>query len=434
MKKIFKIIMAFSLMLFSTALFADDWYVCLGSFKKLENAQNLVKALNNQDLPSFIYEHTTKSSPEPLYRILLDEPYATEAKVNVRRYEVAKMSAVKNLKITNVWYFQPKSENVVKSKQKFRTATSTATAASTAVPAETKTEVQVVTETKTVYAVTDENGNVIELLDENQMAERKAELEAKKAAEEKEAAEAEVKVEIPQNVEKENIVLEVPETEEFNEADFIEAVEPETEEPDEVPAAVEFQEEDIPEAEVFDESSEPDTQSEEEPQPVESDSSETDSEYTDEVHDMVNGVIDALVNDSLDSEEMETEEPEVYENDMSAADETDSESDEVSDEAEDWETEIEDEEEDNSDLEKVAAELEAEPTAPKSRLGGSSSDEEDDDDDLEEDEDSDEMEAPATDPYDESTVQISVTYPIPQSETDETEIPEENKYSEKGSR
>lgn len=68
MKKIFKIFSVSLLIFFSGALFAENWYVCLGSFNKKENAERLVNALNETNANAFIIEETVKN--KQFYRVL----------------------------------------------------------------------------------------------------------------------------------------------------------------------------------------------------------------------------------------------------------------------------------------------------------------------------------------------------------------------------
>ena len=87
MKKYFKIFSIFFFLFLTNALFADDWYICLGSFKEKVNAQSRERVLNENNIPSFVIQHTSRKG-EKLYRVLLDEPLATERKAEIRKTEL----------------------------------------------------------------------------------------------------------------------------------------------------------------------------------------------------------------------------------------------------------------------------------------------------------------------------------------------------------
>ena len=70
-----KAILGFSLFfIFSfCSIFAENWFVCLGSFRVKQNADNRVAELNKHDIPAFVYE--TESEGQILYRVLLNEKH-----------------------------------------------------------------------------------------------------------------------------------------------------------------------------------------------------------------------------------------------------------------------------------------------------------------------------------------------------------------------
>ena len=55
-------------------LFAKDWFVCLGSFKDLANAERFKEDLAALSVPSFVYK--TENAEQTLYRVLLQEAFS----------------------------------------------------------------------------------------------------------------------------------------------------------------------------------------------------------------------------------------------------------------------------------------------------------------------------------------------------------------------
>lgn len=54
--------------------FAKDWFVCLGSFRELSNAEQFKDNLVAQSVPSFVYK--VENIETSLYRVLLSEPFS----------------------------------------------------------------------------------------------------------------------------------------------------------------------------------------------------------------------------------------------------------------------------------------------------------------------------------------------------------------------
>lgn len=67
-------LMAFLFLYKVSKLPAKDWFVCLGSFRELSNAERFKDDLIAQSVPSFVYK--TENEGKPLYRILLLEPFS----------------------------------------------------------------------------------------------------------------------------------------------------------------------------------------------------------------------------------------------------------------------------------------------------------------------------------------------------------------------
>lgn len=113
MKKYFKIFSIFFFLFLANALFADDWYICLGSFKEKVNAQSRERVLNENNIPSFVIQHTSRKG-EKLYRVLLDEPLATERKAEIRKNELEQSINANKLGIKSLWYYQPYQSSLKK--------------------------------------------------------------------------------------------------------------------------------------------------------------------------------------------------------------------------------------------------------------------------------------------------------------------------------
>ena len=85
----------------SNYLFCENWFVCLGSFKVKQNAQNRVAELEKYDIASFIYE--AKTDGQILYRVLFDEVYEDRIAARSARNNLEKNSAMNKLGINGLW-------------------------------------------------------------------------------------------------------------------------------------------------------------------------------------------------------------------------------------------------------------------------------------------------------------------------------------------
>lgn len=101
MKKFISVIFFSVLLNFS---FAEEIFVCVGSFKNPKNAENLVKNLENLGTDSFIFE--TQVNNQTLFRVLLSEPFDSKEKARNFRNSVENSNFSKKLNLTGLWICQ----------------------------------------------------------------------------------------------------------------------------------------------------------------------------------------------------------------------------------------------------------------------------------------------------------------------------------------
>lgn len=102
MKKSFKFLLSLLLLsFFVSGLFAEGYHVCLASYQKLSNAQEMVRKLENQSLSAFINENKVKN--KTYYRVLLSKEFKKIEDARKYRDEVSKYSFVKELKLKDFW-------------------------------------------------------------------------------------------------------------------------------------------------------------------------------------------------------------------------------------------------------------------------------------------------------------------------------------------
>ena len=101
----------------SLAFAADEWKVCLGSFKVRNNADERVRILKRYQLPVSVYEHKTADGTV-LYRVLYEEPLYDFNTAYLHRTMLANLPIIKHLRITDVWcvYIEPEPEQVPESR------------------------------------------------------------------------------------------------------------------------------------------------------------------------------------------------------------------------------------------------------------------------------------------------------------------------------
>lgn len=83
------------------SLIAQEWYVCLASFKNQDNAKNYTAVLGQYDLPSWIYLSNTPKGD--FYRVLYDLPSQTIEQARKLRDEVATTKGAQALQLKGLW-------------------------------------------------------------------------------------------------------------------------------------------------------------------------------------------------------------------------------------------------------------------------------------------------------------------------------------------
>lgn len=105
MKRIQKFFIGAVVFLMASFAFADDWYVCVGSYSSIDNASELVYSLQKKGINTFVYEFT-KDNGTKLYRVLVDEPFDSRDKSRIRRDQLENDDAIKSLRISGLWICQ----------------------------------------------------------------------------------------------------------------------------------------------------------------------------------------------------------------------------------------------------------------------------------------------------------------------------------------
>ena len=99
MKKVLALACAF---LFSALAFADGWYVCMGSFKNLDKANERARILNNSGFSVFVSE-VEKSNSEKLYRVLFTQSFPTKKEASSKRNELLGKQKIKSMGLNDLW-------------------------------------------------------------------------------------------------------------------------------------------------------------------------------------------------------------------------------------------------------------------------------------------------------------------------------------------
>ena len=111
MKKSFKFFLSIFILniLVVGAVFADGYHVCVASYKNLNNAEAMIKKLENQSIAALVSENKVKN--QTLYRVLLSKEFKKAADARKYRDEVKNYSFVKELGLKDFWVCE--SEKIV---------------------------------------------------------------------------------------------------------------------------------------------------------------------------------------------------------------------------------------------------------------------------------------------------------------------------------
>ena len=109
--KIYKNLIGFLfILLISSNVFADDWYVCMGSFRVKSNAQNRAALLQQNGIDAAVTKFKLADDTF-VYRVLMRVPFTREEEAKLRRDQMQTRDLLKKLQETNLWYCVAGSEN-----------------------------------------------------------------------------------------------------------------------------------------------------------------------------------------------------------------------------------------------------------------------------------------------------------------------------------
>lgn len=101
-KNIIKTVAVSALLTLSAFAFADDWYICVGSFKNEKNAEQFKAKLAEKNIGTFTSEYQ-KNESEKFYRLLLSEKFDSKEKSLEVKRQLSKNSFIKGLGIKDMW-------------------------------------------------------------------------------------------------------------------------------------------------------------------------------------------------------------------------------------------------------------------------------------------------------------------------------------------
>ncbi|MBQ9622773.1 MAG: SPOR domain-containing protein, partial [Treponema sp.] len=111
MKKSFKFFLSIFILaiLVVGAGFADGYHVCVASYKKLDNAESMIKKLEKQSVAALVSENKVKN--QSFYRVLLSKEFKKIQDARKYRDEVKNYSFAKELGLKDFWVCE--SEKIV---------------------------------------------------------------------------------------------------------------------------------------------------------------------------------------------------------------------------------------------------------------------------------------------------------------------------------
>lgn len=105
-KKLFFILCVFAFFI-ATSMGAEEWKVCLGSFRNKKNAETRVELLKERGIPSSIVQHKTGDG-SILYRVFFEENFQNQAAANLHKELLSNYPPIKALKINDIWFLKVK--------------------------------------------------------------------------------------------------------------------------------------------------------------------------------------------------------------------------------------------------------------------------------------------------------------------------------------
>lgn len=99
-------------MVVGACLFAQDWFVCVGSYSSNDNADELVYSLQKKGISTFVYAYT-KENGNKLFRVLIDEPFDSRDDARKSRDLIEQSKEIKDLNLSGLWICQAEKMPVV---------------------------------------------------------------------------------------------------------------------------------------------------------------------------------------------------------------------------------------------------------------------------------------------------------------------------------
>lgn len=105
-KKLFFILCVFAFFI-AASMGAEEWKVCLGSFRNKKNAETRVELLKERGILSSIVQHKTGDG-SILYRVFFEENFQNQAAANLHKELLSNYPPIKALKINDIWFLKVK--------------------------------------------------------------------------------------------------------------------------------------------------------------------------------------------------------------------------------------------------------------------------------------------------------------------------------------
>ena len=105
-KKLFFILCILAFFI-TTSIGAEEWKVCLGSFRNKKNAEARVELLKKGGIPSSIVQHKTGDG-RILYRVFYEENFQNQAAADLHKELLSNYPPIKALKINDIWFLKVK--------------------------------------------------------------------------------------------------------------------------------------------------------------------------------------------------------------------------------------------------------------------------------------------------------------------------------------
>lgn len=101
MKAAKKLFICLMILFSSAVVFAEEWFVCAGSFSKEENAKNRCELLDEKGLATF--EGVVQVKGKTFYRVFIDKSFETESKAVAYRNQLSRDENLSKIDRSNFW-------------------------------------------------------------------------------------------------------------------------------------------------------------------------------------------------------------------------------------------------------------------------------------------------------------------------------------------